>query len=130
MWIETGYTGDNHRQTTTDPRMTGTRSIVLDLLSDSADDSSGNLGQAIVTLTNDGGAWACPMTFIHVVTDKVAAGEIEQWAGWCDGAGGYEGLAAYLAFRQPEDPASSGSQDVYGFIGTDGTLRMPEPPAG
>ena len=69
------------------------------------------------------------MTFIHQLTDRNAAGEIEQWAGWCEGSGGYEGLKAYLAMRQPEDPASSGRQDVYGFITSGDGPPMPEAPA-
>jgi hypothetical protein len=80
-------------------------------------------------IANDDGNWTCPMTFIHYLTDENTAGEIEQWAGWCEGSGAYEGLRAYLAMRQPEDISSSGRQDVYGFITSGDGPPMPEAPA-
>jgi hypothetical protein len=122
-----GFRG--HTMVTDDPRMNGIRSDTITLISDRADDSTANVGSALVTIANDEGTWTCPMTFIHYVTDNNAAGEIEQWAGWCEGTRAYDGLKAYLAMRQPEDLASSGRQDVYGFITSGDGPPMPEAPA-
>ena len=129
MWVTMGHGSQGDTQVTNDPRMNGTRTRTINLFSDAPDDSTANIGSALVTIANDDGAWTCPMTFIHYLTDKNAAGEIEQWAGWCEGAGAYEGLKAYLAMRQPEDLASSGREDVYGFITTGDGPPMPEAPA-
>jgi hypothetical protein len=112
-----------------DPRMNGTRTDIINLFSEGPDGSKANIGSALVAIVNDEGTWTCPMTFIHHLTDKSAAGEIEQWAGWCEGSGAYEGLRAYLAMGQPEDISSSGRQDVYGFITSGDGPPMPEAPA-
>jgi hypothetical protein len=128
LWVDMGMAGTGHTMVTDDPRMNGTRTDIINLFSDRPDDSTANIGSALVRIVNDAGTWTCPMTFIHHLTDKNAAGEIEQWAGWCEGAGAYEGLNAYLAMRQPEDPASSGRQDVYGFITSGDGPPMPEMP--
>lgn len=130
IWVDVEFGGTGHHMVTDDPRMTGTRTDVTTLFSDAADDSTGNIGSSLITIENDDGSWTCPMTFIHMVTDRNEAGEIEQWAGWCEGSGGYEGLKAYLAMRQPEDLASSGRQGIYGFITSGDGPPMPEAPAG
>jgi hypothetical protein len=127
--VDLGFGFREQTIVTDDPRMTGTRSGIINLFSDRPDDATANIGSALVTIGNDEGTWTCPMTFIHYITDKNAAGEIEQWAGWCAGSGGYEGLKAYLAMRQPEALASSGRQDVYGFITSADGPPMPEAPA-
>jgi len=78
-----------------------------------------------VTITNDEGLWTCPMTFIHYLTGRVGDSEIEQWAGWCEGSRAYEGLKAYLAYRQS---ISGDGQEIYGFIFSGDGPQMPEPP--
>ena len=128
VWVSTGGGKRGDVQMTDDPRMSGTRSSAFNLISEAPDNSRANLGSALVTITNDEGAWTCPMTWIHYVTDRDADGEIEQWAGWCQGSGGYEDLKAYLAFRQQEGQTSDG-QDVYGFIFSGDGPVMPEAPA-
>lgn len=128
--VDLGMTGSGHHLVTDDPRMSGTRSDITNLFSNERENSSGNIGTSLFTIENEGGTWTCPMTFIHIATDKNEAGEIEQWAGWCEGSGGYEGMKAYLALRQPEDAASSGRQDIYGFITSGDGPPMPEAPAG
>jgi hypothetical protein len=128
VWISTGWGRRGDVQETDDPRMSGTRSGAFDLISEAPDDSRANLGSALVTITNDEGAWTCPMTWIHFLTDRAAAGEIEQWAGWCQGSGGYEDLKAYLAVRQAEG-SRGGDEEVYGFIFTGDGPPMPEAPA-
>jgi hypothetical protein len=130
MAVDLGFGFGDQTMVTDDPRMNGTRTGIINLFSDRPDDSTANIGSALVTIANDEGTWSCPMTFIHQLTDSNAAGEIEQWAGWCGGSGGYEGLKAYLAMRQPEDLASSGRQDVYGFITSGDGPPMPEAPEG
>jgi hypothetical protein len=129
MAVDLGMGFGGQTMITDDPRMSGTRTGIINLFSDRPDDSTANIGSALVTIANGEGTWTCPMTFIHHLTDKNAAGEIEQWAGWCEGTGAYEGLKAYLAMRQPEDLASSGRQDVYGFITSGDGPPMPEAPA-
>ena len=129
MAVDLGMTGSGHHLVTDDPRMNGTRSDITNLFSNQRQNSSGNIGTSLFTIENDGGSWTCPMTFIHIATDKNDAGEIEQWAGWCEGSGGYEGMKAYLALRQPEDAASSSRQDIYGFITSGDGPPMPVAPA-
>ena len=129
MSVDLGMGFGGQVMVTDDPRMNGTRTGTINLFSDRPDDSTANIGSALVTIANDDGSWTCPMTFIHHLTDKNAAGEIEQWAGWCEGSGAYQSLKAYLALRQPEDLASSGRQDVYGFITSGEGPPMPEAPA-
>jgi hypothetical protein len=129
MAVDLGMTGSGHHLVTDDPRINGTRSDITNLFSNQRENSSGNIGTSLFTIENDGGSWTCPMTFIRLSTDKNDAGEIEQWAGWCEGAGGYEGMKAYLALRQPEDAASSSRQDIYGFITSGDGPPMPEAPA-
>lgn len=126
MWVTTGLGSAGAVLVTDDPRMNGTRTISLNLISESADDSRANLGSALVSIANDEGAWTCPMTFIHFVTDRNADGEIEQWAGWCEGSAAYEGLKAYLAFRQAD---GGRGQDVYGLIIAGDQPAMPDAPA-
>jgi hypothetical protein len=119
MWVTLGHGSQGDIQVTTDPRMNGTRTRITNLFSQ---DNRGNLGSSMVTITNDGGAWTCPMTFIHQPTHKVPEGEIEQWAGWCEGTGAYAGLKAYLAWAYPGD-------GLYGFISAGDGPPMPEAPA-
>jgi hypothetical protein len=113
-----GYVSQGDIQVTSDPRMNGTRTRTTNLFSQ---DNRGNLGSSLVTITNDQGAWTCPMTFLHQPTHKVPEGEIEQWAGWCEGSGAYVGLKAYLAWAYPAD-------GIYGFISAGDGPPMPESP--
>jgi hypothetical protein len=104
---------------TDDPRMNGTRTRTTNLFSQ---DGHGNLGRSLMTITNDEGAWTCPMTFIHQPTSRNPENEIEQWAGWCEGSGAYTGLKAYVAWAYP-------GHGVYGFISSGDGPPMPEAPA-
>ena len=102
--------------------MTGARTLTTNLFSDADENGHGNVGSSLVTITNDEGAWTCPMTYIHHPTSTVAEGEIEQWAGWCEGSGAYAGLKAYLAWAYP-------TPGIYGFISAGDGPPMPEAPA-
>jgi DNA-directed RNA polymerase specialized sigma24 family protein len=115
-----GFASQGDVLVTDDPRMNGTRTRTTNLFSDADDNGYGNLGSSLVTIANDEGSWMCPMTFIHYPTGKSAHGEIEDWAGWCEGSGAYAGLKAYLVFNL---------DSVGGFISSGDGPPMPEAPA-
>jgi|EndMetStandDraft_8_1072994.scaffolds.fasta_scaffold345946_1 hypothetical protein len=115
-----GFASQGDVLVTDDPRMNGTRTRTTNLFSDADDNGYGNLGSSLVTIANDEGSWTCPMTFIHYPTGKSAHGEIEDWAGWCEGSGAYAGLKAYLVFNL---------DSVGGFISSGDGPPMPEAPA-
>ena len=116
--VTMGYGSQGDALVTDDLRMNGTRTRTTNVFSQ---DNHGNFGSSLMTITNDEGAWSCPMTFIHQPTYRNAEYEIEQWAGWCDGSGAYEGLKAYMAWAFP-------GEGVYGFISSGDGPPMPEAP--
>ena len=97
--------------------MTGTQSVRFNNFTDATDGSA--VTAVLSTIENDAGAWTCPLIALSVTGGSCSP------AGWCEGAGVYEGLRAYIALGRDVPPSDV---EVSGFItSADGPL-FPEAP--
>jgi hypothetical protein len=109
------YTGGGLK--TDDPRMNGTLTEISNGfrvargIPTPADGTDGAIWSVRHVIENEGGTWTCETTTLEV-------GDVGSASGWCTGAGGYEGLRAYLA--------SGGSNDVAGYITSGDGPPLPE----
>jgi hypothetical protein len=122
LYVISGWGWYGQRLTTDDPRMTGTRSEWSNGFSDALDNNTVGIGSSLVTIENEQGSWTCQITGIEVM----GVGSTD--AGWCAGAGDYEGLKAYVVFDHPQDSGAGSNIPVYGFITSGDGPPMPEAP--
>jgi hypothetical protein len=115
-----GFSGQT--MTTDDPRMTGERTERANYLSDELG-GSGGLSTNLVTIDTAEGSWTCPLTGIDVGDNGYTE------SGWCQGAGAYADLRAYVVFHNGMGGGPGGTVPVFGFITSGDGLPMPELPA-
>lgn len=106
-YVPLGFVGQTF--TTSDPRLTGTRS---ELDTSFISDGAVEIWTERSVIENADGAWTCVLT-------SVASLESEQLppvplGGWCDGAGAYEGLHADMSIQTGGESGSS--LPVMGFV--------------
>ena len=114
--LNSGWQGQTFE--TTDPRMTGRR-----LERDSGfDDLAGgaSIWKTLDTIENEGGTWSCSLI-------GLSNGPGDVQGGWCEGAGAYDGLRAYLVINAIEDSGPMATVPVMGFISNGDGPPAPDP---
>jgi hypothetical protein len=118
---EVGYAGQT--LATTDPRMNGIRTELNNshenLLGGQAS-SFGSIWSNTATITSDGGTWTCLLEGVAVDNDLAAEG------GWCEGAGGFDGLSAFIMF-DIHDGSAYDEVATFGYITNGDGPPAPEP---
>jgi hypothetical protein len=108
-WGSVGFGGQTF--TTTDTRLTGTRSeLEYALLSESV--GGPTLWTERSRIENEEGAWTCVLTAVSVPATEGSA-DLPQ-SGWCDGSDAYEGYRAFMTIEGGGEAMDS--VHVTGFV--------------
>ncbi len=104
--------------TTNDPRMGGRLDWMWNgdepPVADPPAELTGGIGTVLVRVANDGGTWTGSTTWMSLDDP-----DWESLSGWLTGAGGYEGLMAYVAM-------DANDYEVMGYITPYGPPPVPE----
>ena len=120
--VETALGWEGQTVLTSDPRMTGSRTElnnVFERLSGDGDAPQGWISASVNTIETDHGSWSCRMEGV---------GDLGAESGWCDGAGGLEGLRAFIAIDL-DDAGPYSVLPVVGYITAGEGPPFPEAPA-
>jgi hypothetical protein len=118
---DVGYKGQT--LVTSDPRMSGIRTEwnnTHQSLQNTESSPPGTIWSNTATIESDGRTWTCRL-------DGAAVGELAAEGGWCEGAGGFEGLSAFIMFDIHD--AADGYEDAgaFGYITNGDGPPAPEP---
>ena len=122
--VETALGWEGQTLSTSDPRMTGSRTEVgnsFEKITGGGDVPQGYVSASINTIETDLGSWSCRM-------QGAVVGDLGAESGWCDGSGGLEGLRAFILI----DVHNTGAFNIVpivGYITAGDGPPFPEAPA-
>jgi hypothetical protein len=121
LWVSEGSGFRGQTMQSDDPRMTGKRTVVRSDVTDSMSDSTAAFTRLLALIATGDGTWTCDLYEVWVADSG------DTQSGWCEGAGGHEGLRAYVVFDAGRADAD-GRLPVTGFITSGDGPPLPEAP--